>query len=572
MRSVVRSGPRSSLVRACSCLFVLAGILACTDTNPRDPSTGTVASGVGYGEIVNTTNAREWSSAVAIIHSSNPATDGTYGGRCTALLITPRLLLTASHCGDTGYASFFEYDASGGTRFATAQIDVETRFDFEHNTENNEKIDISLRKLVETAPVEPYWYPLSNTTESLAGTTIEVAGFGRTETGETSNVLRQGLECSVSRDVFTNTGHGGVTPDKRFDYDCTYPDPETSPESGDSGAPVFTKAGEVVGIHTNSSGSIGIAQYLGYAIEDGSRPYLDWIYSIIAAEDPDYYTELLHHHLGLPNTSSEAELLGRFAVFGEQAVELYDRASIDLNAGENQWSWGSRVEFGRDVECGAMLTGTEGASLGPRSSVAGNLLLTGEQVLEADAKVKGRQVYLDAIALPSLETIAWDGPASPDTSGTRVPYGERLDLTPGTYYGNLNVQAGAELNLTSCGKFYIKGLVVGPQAKLRLASDPCSTRINVQNGFRFAGIVEKASGGSVSASELLVSAWGYSEPAISLESSFVGTLMAVNGTIVVRAGQSLTGAALGTNIVVFEDARIIPEPGGMVAWFTPGAK
>ncbi len=247
-------------------------------------------------------NQRPWTEATVMLHHGLPG-PGTYGARCTGLLITPNLILTASHCGMTPFASFFSTDPAGSVYVGTVDMDTVNRFDLDYDPASNRYLDISIRKLMSPAPVVPYWLPYSTRANTLSNPPqfFEFAGYGWTGPPDAlfrPDYLSWAGNCQLSQDVHENTGHQGLVPDMRFKHSCDFPDPiDTVGMDGDSGASVFSADGRLIGIHTNSGYdppdvNRNTAMYLDYT-DSGERIYWDWIYNVIRTEDPDYYFDEL---------------------------------------------------------------------------------------------------------------------------------------------------------------------------------------------------------------------------------------------------------------------------------------
>lgn len=186
---------------------------------------------------------------------------------CTGLLVSPRLVLTANHCGTPSRAQFY-LNASGSQ---VEEVSIIGR----HSWRQSDLTDLAILVLnSEPTFAQPYNSFIGpNQGSSLQGDDIYIVGrqHGSTRThvyGEgqaTTNVYRL----------------------KRFDYRFSISlDGSTSTEGGDSGAPIFDSNGNLIGVHTGS-GEV----YVGHT-QNGEQIYVDWI------EDLSLVEEWIHDNPG----------------------------------------------------------------------------------------------------------------------------------------------------------------------------------------------------------------------------------------------------------------------------------
>ena len=495
-----------------------------------------VLMGIHNGEQVTSDNQRDWSESVAFL----------YG--CTGLLIAPHVVLTARHCGSMAAATFFTYDNTG--RASSDTIPIIDRHDFPDNA------DLSLRILDRAPMVRPYWNPVLVDTNSIAGETIELAGYG----GNGFD-LHQALDCALVSDAYANNGD---PTDLRFTYDCTYPFDDTNGTGGDSGAPVFLETGELVGVHTNSPGELGLGQYLAYTESNGSMPYLEWIVSIIEQEDPDWAE--LYDAMELPLLSDHVDVLSRFAVFAEDRADFHDRGQIYPSSEENDLVWGERAMLGSDARSHTLITGRQGVTLRERARVEGDLVASGSISRQNGVVIEGATITPADIAMPSLGFATWEGGNS-HSANVNVNAGKSKTLNTGHYYGDINLNSGAELVFPDCGQYFIDQLVVNSGAKLKVRGRECGiTQINIKTVFIYRGQTEVSSGETLDGSYLLVGAWGTSDSTVVLQETFYGTIVAPYGRISLACNKNLVGAAFGEDVTIFQDARVIAREGGIERW------
>ena len=257
--------------------YVLSTVLAilcssCVDEGQHETALDNAdVNRVWGGEIVTSANDSEWSNAVADL-------DG-----CTGLLIAPRLILTARHCGMMPNASFRYFDQSGNMQVETIPMVEIIRAPIFDGFSGNADIKIFLLQYP-PAGVKPYWNPISDTDNSVGDQVLEVLGYGTGDGSTPGDTLRRGYNCTVTKDVLRFTYEWDYD---NFDFwgvywDCSEPEDWTVGEGGDSGASVFNQDGKMVALHVRSPEPENWGPYLAWTDSNGKRPYIDWINSVIS--------------------------------------------------------------------------------------------------------------------------------------------------------------------------------------------------------------------------------------------------------------------------------------------------
>ncbi|NLN62620.1 MAG: S1 family peptidase [Myxococcales bacterium] len=558
------------------------------------------------GEPVTIENQRPWTKAVVLIHDGPPV-PGLYGGRCTGLLITPRLVLTASHCGMTPYASFFEYDETGSSYLGYVAMDTTTKFDFEHDFNNYVRTDISIRKLLSDAPVSPYWRPYSTRTNTLASnppTLFEFAGYGLTGTPPPPNLtlpdyLNFAGNCELIQNVHVYSYHNwddASFPDMRFRHRCTFPVlNETVGRGGDSGAPVFTAAGQLIGIHVSSEYStehpnnINNSMYLDYTDDNGKRIYWSWIYDVIAEQDPLYfeselidtlrsvdplyYNDWFYSLMGLDpsETPTDVDILRHFAMYATNKAYLHDRAYTTY--GDEMLTGGKSVVLGHSARSNTIYAGNTGVHLREKAHVEGNILTGGPVTKQNNTTVSNHIYHLDLtnVDMPDLSRFTWPGAATPSSNNITVNAGATRSLSPGQNYGNIIVNSNGTLQLMNCGDYYLESLILNSGAKIVVhgAANCGSTRINTRNNLDLRGNIIPAPGALLNASNFLLGVFG-SQATIDPPISFVGTIFAPNGRVAVLCEKTIVGAVYAKDIDIFQNSKILGVTGGIDSWLSMG--
>lgn len=208
----------------------LAGALAACGGNADDASHTAIRQGHA---VAGSATGPEKVSTVGL---KGVTRSGTY--TCSAAVLTETLLVTAAHCinaGATLYA-FFGTDMRQATQngaFART-VGTEAHPDYEPVPGSGEIVphDVAVVELAEPVPAGYRVTPLVSDAAVSAledGALVRLAGFGKTETGGGTDVLR-----------YVDTTFTGIDADDRLQID----DPERRGAcSGDSGGPLFVRSG-----------------------------------------------------------------------------------------------------------------------------------------------------------------------------------------------------------------------------------------------------------------------------------------------------------------------------------------
>lgn len=225
---------RANVRRRFALAAVLLAVIGC-----QDQQLPTAAEPVGARRIVNgsTVSAQDFSTTWPFVVGMRMYEEnGTYG-TCTASVLAPRWVVTAAHCviglqAGRAFVLVGDRDISSAAARTIGVTRILRHPRFSMTTLIN---DVALLELQENADVTPGRLPNADV---VAGETVRLAGFGLTESGTPSDVLRT-----------TSLTVGG----SGFDFLLTATHfwasaPQSSACSGDSGGPAINAAGEIVGL------------------------------------------------------------------------------------------------------------------------------------------------------------------------------------------------------------------------------------------------------------------------------------------------------------------------------------
>ncbi|CAJ1069242.1 hypothetical protein L3Q82_006870 [Xyrichtys novacula] len=278
-------------------LFVLYHILKKSDTEESDHDLSTDLEhaaletrvelvperirGVGHGsEIIGGKEVKRHSLPfMALLMNRGPD--------CGGILISPKWVLTAAHCGEIKEV-ILGVHAINETEKNARQVLKVKRFPHPCYDADEHVNDLMLLKLKKAAKKTKtvQWLDLGNTIKDpAAGTICKVAGWGRTNNiGKMSNVLMAVNVTVIDRYKCNSQGYYNLTPIITRGMVCAGSDGQNSADTcqGDSGGPLLCN-GQLVGV-TSFGKKCGLIKKPGvYAFL--SEKQLDWIKKTMKKSD-----------------------------------------------------------------------------------------------------------------------------------------------------------------------------------------------------------------------------------------------------------------------------------------------
>jgi S1-C subfamily serine protease len=176
---------------------------------------------------------------------------GSRGNFCTGIAIARDLILTAAHCVQPGADyKLIELDAQRQpTLRDVASIARHPQFDLKSLLAHRATADVSLLKLTAPPPNVASAILAPSSFRAAIGDRLVVAGFGLTErgNGKSGGILRSA--------ELVATGHPGNLQIRLMDPGTRNERAGLGACTGDSGAPVFSTDGRIIGLVSWSTGS-----------------------------------------------------------------------------------------------------------------------------------------------------------------------------------------------------------------------------------------------------------------------------------------------------------------------------
>jgi hypothetical protein len=249
---------------------------------------------------------------------------------------------------------------------------------------------------------------------------------------------------------------------------------------------------------------------------------------------------------------SRIQAAGSFTVDDSAFIKNADGSPGQvLNSGNGQ------THLGVSATSGA-ITSVASVDLANNARVTGNVTTAGTITAASTAIVTGTRTQHASVVLPPLPGL----PAFPAPTGgdVTVNSGSRT-LTPGSY-GTVTLNSGATLVMTA-GDFFMQSLFINSGVNVRVQVTP-DTHVFVQSQMAFRSPFVNGSG---TLQPILL---GFAGSALTVETTFSGTLLAPNGSVTfgIGSGVNYHGSFFGKNLEVrnnstltCDDAAARPLPG-----------
>lgn len=197
---------------------------------------------------------------------------------CTAVVVSPTILLTSAHCVDTPnhpnylYGVFTGDDASGYPNLSLLEPELESVTSVHPHPEYDETLpfyaDIAVVRMAAPLPITPAVMQRTAIDNTIIGKQARIVGYGQTVYG-----------------TFNQTRHEAMTTVTMIENDTVVVG-DSSKRSclGDSGGPAFVD-GKVVGI--DSYGPVGCGAAAHYRRVDSFMPFIEQYVPAPDPTDPD---------------------------------------------------------------------------------------------------------------------------------------------------------------------------------------------------------------------------------------------------------------------------------------------